>query len=81
MIPMSDEEQLRLLTEIRDILKAQSAWSRETVKKRGRVGIIMMAIILVFLVGYAYVIIHGRNYDQHEGQKQAQPQPADATPK
>jgi len=31
---MEDDEQIRLLTEIRDTLREQAAWEREVVRKR-----------------------------------------------
>jgi hypothetical protein len=44
---MGDDEQIRLLTEIRDTLRAQAQFEREYVKKRGRS---MIVIFVVFLL-------------------------------
>jgi flagellar basal body-associated protein FliL len=77
---MSDEEQIRLLTEIRDVLKEQTAWAREATKKRGRVTIIVMAILFAFLAYFTYITVWSRNRDQNEGQEQTQPRSVDVRP-
>ncbi len=59
---MSDEEQIRLLTEIRDILKSQAAWTRQTIKQRGRIGIVLLIIFLAVAIGgYIFAMQAAKN--------------------
>jgi hypothetical protein len=46
---MSDDEQIRLLTEIRDALREQAAWERDYVKKRGTSMIILFFFFIVMI--------------------------------
>lgn len=54
---MNDDEQIRLLTEIRDTLRQQAAWEREYVKKRGSSAIIMLVVFIAVAIGGIYIVI------------------------
>jgi predicted PurR-regulated permease PerM len=62
---MNDDEQIRLLTEIRDTLKEQAALEREYFKKRGKSTMIMLVVFIAVAIGGIYIVIKLAHEAQH----------------